>query len=819
MARNFTSNFEAACGDRQSRPYFVLQIDWYDGTETPDTVYYLDRPDDSFLASGTRVPTVEGRALVVDWGKLRLTLRDKDVGGVDELTLRIGDPEHVIWNKLTGRVQQRQVVTIWRMFDADGVVWPTDAAKMFVGTMKPFAWSEANGEVTIPLVDFSKRLLVQVECLARKAVFEDVPPECEDKNIPLVWGEARRVPAVLIAKPPETKTRTPIPNTAVPPFDIDVDDHPSEINLPTGVGSPLDMWLGSDLINGYFVESLTPDTTPSKFHVTSYDKTTKASASIVGVYGYGGGRFAVIAQSSVSPTSVRTTLDTFVPAGTNVEIKLSTGWASDTIATITPNDPFEGFYKITFTTHNADVQAGAAVKFTLGSGEQRTWPAGTALRPKEGDWIYAVNAAPSKGIVKVEGFGTLTDASGEGAEDFILISARPSDTVAGTVETPDDVVNPYVENLDNNTWDYTGTGNEGEPFDLGRHISTITFRSAPRDIDPTLKDNRLWVTLQGCVTNPGNLLITNPAAVLVDYLENPKLMNVDSAYIDTDSFDDAATTLVDRYVGFAQVEAVDGLDYLQDLALQCRSVLVFDQGQATLKVLSNTAASHVAHYTHNDIVEQTFKVSELSVDELLSRLYGSWRRSWDDKAPEISVLGIDGDVEADFGLVKGEKKIWIYSRRTYAETEIAFWLDRWSRLYRQLEFSLVPHVGLKLQPGDWIQVSYLLNPQTYKSDLTTPTNMTVSSASYAFTAADVGRKLHIYGGTGFTQAAYNIASVSAGVATLGSSPGPDGLSGGVFSVGDVSRYYKQSCEVLEVADVGPTGLVEVVCRTVQPYTA
>ena len=58
------------------------------------------------------------------------------------------------------------------------------------------------------------------------------------------------------------------------------------------------------------------------------------------------------------------------------------------------------------------------------------------------------------------------------------------------------------------------------------------------------------------------------------------------------------------------------------------------------------------------------------------------------------------------------------------------------------------------------------------------TNTKVTAASHSFTSGDVGKYVNVYSGTGFTQGAYQISSVSSGAAILTTSPGTAGSTGG-----------------------------------------
>lgn len=69
------------------------------------------------------------------------------------------------------------------------------------------------------------------------------------------------------------------------------------------------------------------------------------------------------------------------------------------------------------------------------------------------------------------------------------------------------------------------------------------------------------------------------------------------------------------------------------------------------------------------------------------------------------------------------------------------------------------------------------------TDLVLVTTTTVSSASHAFDANDIGNCLHITAGVNFTAGFYQIVSQAAGVATLDRAAGTMGSTGGTFFVG------------------------------------
>ena len=184
------------------------------------------------------------------------------------------------------------------------------------------------------------------------------------------------------------------------------------------------------------------------------------------------------------------------------------------------------------------------------------------------------NSLPSKGVVKVEGFGTIADQAGN-TKDFIVLGNYQETIIAGSAVTRL-IGGGLTVNLNDNTWNNPpGTG-------LGRNVTSVTFPGGvPRDINTSLDDDRIWVTLEGVedVGNSTGNLITNPALVILQYLEHSTLMFGDPASINLASFAAAATALAGYSCGFAQIESADGLSLLQHIASLCHSVLFFDQGR------------------------------------------------------------------------------------------------------------------------------------------------------------------------------------------------------------------------------------------------
>ena len=347
-------------------------------------------------------------------------------------------------------------------------------------------------------------------------------------------------------------------------------------------------------------------------------------------------------------------------------------------------------------------------KFLKTSSPMRGWPTGTVLKQLGGNSVYIANALPSKNVAKVEGFGTIADQAGNTRKDFIVLGSYQETIISGSATTKL-VGGGLTVNLNDNTWNNPpGSG-------LGRNVTSITIPGGvPRDLNSNLDNDRLWVTLEGVEDHgdsTGNL-ITNPALVILQYLEHAALMYVNPASINLASFTAAATALTGYSCGFAQVEAADGLSLLQHIASLCHSVLFFDQGEANLVVLSDTPQTQVATFdtTINDnLVQGSLTHSESSVDDVVNEVTMKWRQCWDDQSGQKLLDSKNANLTsiAAFGRISKEiNPCDIYWNRTSVATERDWWLAHLSSIFRYVRFTGFLD-ALILQPGDWISLTWI----------------------------------------------------------------------------------------------------------------
>src|SRR5487761_327972 len=116
MARTFTANFNTMCAKKASSFYNILEIDWGGSTGVK---YYLDRPSNSFTASGARVPAsgVDPNVLVTQWPACSLSLKEGQIGATDQTSVTLDDAAGALTAILNIEDKQRKLVTLWRLFD------------------------------------------------------------------------------------------------------------------------------------------------------------------------------------------------------------------------------------------------------------------------------------------------------------------------------------------------------------------------------------------------------------------------------------------------------------------------------------------------------------------------------------------------------------------------------------------------------------------------------------------------------------------------------------------------------------------------------
>lgn len=710
MPRTLTANFLAQCQNKSAKPYLVLEVDWGGGTGTK---YYLDRPANSFVTQDSfRIPAsgVDASVMVLQWPATSLSLKEGQIGATDQTQVVLDDAGGALTAVLSAAEQQRKLITVWRMFDDPSCLWGTDNAEILTGVVRPFDWSANDNQLTLHVGDLGPLLAKSISCPATSAVFPSIPNAWQDKNIPLAWGYAQRVEAVLVSRPWSTCITQNTDGNS--PVTVNIADDPSDLGVDGTGATTYPAFLGLDAVQVTFRQSAQPGAVPSTATITKNWDPTLATAVVLGtVDGFGNPRI-IIQDEHIQPVDVADTLANFVGAGTNVQVVMAKGGPyATTLSGLITGAPWPGWYILAFNdpagTIAANLQIGDQVKFLKNGSPLRAWPVGTVLRALSGKYVYLANALPSKNVSKVEGFGSVTDQAGANRKDFIVLGSYKYIYFAGSGTTTVSG-DSFQVNLNDHTWNNPpGTG-------LARNVTSLTFPGSPRDLNNNLDDDRIWVTLQGVEDkgdSTGNLIV-NPATIILQHLENTNLMNVAAGSINAASFTAAATALAGYQCGFAQIEAADGLALLQHIAQLCHSVLLFDQGQASLVVLSDTPGTIEATFdttTHDNLLQGSLSQSETAVDDIVNDLTFKWRAAWDDKTGQRLLDSKNAKLTsiAAFGRISREiNPVDIFWRRSDVAAERDWWLAHLSSIFRYVTFTAFLD-ALVLQPGDWINVTWI----------------------------------------------------------------------------------------------------------------
>lgn len=439
MARTFPADFAALQTSKSASPYYIFECQWGGATGTK---FYLDRLSTDFQAAGTRVPgSGIGTSKVLRWPAIGLSLKEGQVGSTDQLSIELEDAAGEITAILDLEAKQRKTVKIWRLFDDATVTWSGDAALMMVGSLRPFDYEQAGNTITLNIVDASGTLTKDVSLIATRTAFTRVPQESRDRNIPLVWGLGRRVEGVLVDRPWETKILQGVDGSQSQT--VTIDDHPDDLGITSGVS--INAWLGESPVTATFNQSPTPDTVLSTVTIASTANQVIANCMAMYAFNTGNDRFVVVPFKAVWPMWYADLLAVMFPSAASVMVFLSDstlspsttppyGWNTTTLSVLEAHSPWPDHYRMGFSDANvnAKVLSGAVIKFLSGTTYRPPYPPGTILRERDkSKYVYAVNALPSKEVIKVEGWGNAQDDAGQTRKDFIPCGALIGDLEIG----------------------------------------------------------------------------------------------------------------------------------------------------------------------------------------------------------------------------------------------------------------------------------------------------------------------------------------------------------------------------------------------------
>ena len=290
-------------------------------------------------------------------------------------------------------------------------------------------------------------------------------------------------------------------------------------------------------------------------------------------------------------------------------------------------------------------------------------PSGAKVYLALSGYTYVVNDAPSKAVYSVEGYGhPITNLNF--SADGVTVSSAPEEWYC--------VLNPTL---------YTVNRNDTTTCP-GRAVTSVTFLLPPSQVDGRLRDDELWITLDG-VEDAGDgtgALLQNPANVIRAL--HTRWMGMTSDNIDNDSFAAAKTATALLKMGFALSEQKNGLELCADLAFQARCSEVFFTGRARLIFLTNA-------------MTPAGTPSAIGRDRYLGSLDIA-RREWNQIVTEITGVYVDNAIRETIVLRSAAAEafaggrraktvdFWAYASAAPVQAVAQFWLNRWSYIWQQI---------------------------------------------------------------------------------------------------------------------------------------
>jgi hypothetical protein len=593
-----------------------------------------------------------------------------------------------------------QVYQMW-----DGLSWADDKVLLYFGVLgaigggTPQTFADKDVAITLNIIDRFKSLLDRdVGNRADIETFPNVFKEHEGRVIPIVYGRAQKVKAVMIDGPKIGRLMA----------DITDDDGTFYVEggkeFPATAGR---IRIGEEIIRGSFNGNVFTALNRGVVYATTssaghYDGDplqiylpglTGYEDEYVGMYAgiavgdhweaddilvYGEGSPSYFPKGSAKPAS----------NGYNgLQWRRISGWdATNKVLNIEHAFIKEGL-KTTSPYGNAmtagtQTWAFAGMTVTIGTIAQKHAAGEEVVELKTP--IYALNNAPSKRIRAVYFRGakgqtmSVEDFVNGGAPNGTYIQPFPADmTFYGNININPSSVTDYQAiptsfyhgNLDNNSFASA----------LGHNITTVQLHALPMYVPLwRVEGFDLWADVDGITSDntPSGTVITNPSEIIQDALVNRIGCSVGD--IDPDSFWAAHLALLWCEFRGCVDRIMRGQELIAWLAMQARSRVRFEAGLIYMDYLSNARA-------------ETPLVPTVSRDNAeMEKL----ELSWEDPGQcvneiEYKYKGFDGEFKT--GIVKDTTSIAAYERRTttidctlcasqvHAKEAALFWLYQWSR--------------------------------------------------------------------------------------------------------------------------------------------
>lgn len=582
---------------------------------------------------------------IVNWGKIFSVLDERDVSDGNNINIEIADPEQTIKGYFSTPGIIGSEAIIYQAFDE---LTESDMVPLVKGRiLESPAWSEGKKSVDIEVSDLSfmfKDIFCGTVCTPD--IFEDIGEKDEGKILPIVYGKAERVKAVLVTRGAKTKLASDISQYSDTLYVDDASKFPS---------GPIRLRIGNEEITGSF--------TGNTFNITargcSYQSGTVSETS---------GSLFIVKDSSLPSVTDNEYSGLFIKAeyGGYEQVR-SIYYSIASTGALIISSPFFNEDGIA-----EPVESGTSFSITTVATKH---PAGEDIVEVLDEYVYIAADHEATSIDSIEAMGVISPEIEVDGRVF----ARERE---GFATLP---VQYYQVDTNDDT---TFTG-------LGHAVTTIKMRRLPTVIAAGhYTDDQLYVNMKG-KKNTSENLIENPAEVIEDFLKS--FCGIPSGNIDSASVSAAETALSSKDFSFAIYKRTNSLETAAELAFQAKLSLLWEDSILKFKILSNAMGTSTSTLDNDKTEYDSIEITSIDRNKVVSEIKAGYT-----KAGIKSYLTITDETVSDS--LRGKSRtieFWAYNKRHFVREAAEFWLRRLK--HRYYEVTLTAFLSaLEIQKGDTI---------------------------------------------------------------------------------------------------------------------
>ena len=586
--------------------------------------------------------TVDGQGFasrVTSWGNPSTSL-----GGASSWTFELSDNDQAIRDIYQTVGYGAKKVTLYQLWPA---TVQADWVVIFSGaTTTPPVWNEESGTLSIPVMGFDALHADELLANVDETTFPYAHPDAIGGCLPMVYGYKQNVAAVPVkGLGPRTYTTTRCDWDSTSFTVKDASDFPA-----SSVGSPIRIWVGGEMMDGYFTDNVfTPTTRPIVLSAgltltcQGYEpygpyNGFNLNANDASGYWVGGCALRFTAYDNATPPvaigpAQYRRITSYTRNDTDeseVVVEQAYHKAAPWYEYIPEEASHLAMSGLLWLTSEANRFVGYPCDITTSReahdrGEEVSY-AGSAT----GDaYVYVVNDRASKDVERVYAETT------EGDDEPYLLST-----------------DFYTVNLDDNQFVAT----------LGHNVTTITFTRPPSLLASDVVGKSITDVITADVRGPhdGGTLIENPATIIEHIALRGGLLAGD---IDATALAAAEVARADLRCAFAYTSQIAVSECLNEIANQ--ACLAIDWSAGDLRVISrrhdidDVGITLAFTLSTANYKLDTRRYSSTDIRDIANHIRGTY--PWQDDAKWLT-LSDSGSI-GDYGLMRRELATWIYNHK------------------------------------------------------------------------------------------------------------------------------------------------------------